>query len=477
MAFDITSKHPVYRRFSPAWELMRTAFDGEDAIKERDTGSTRDKKYLPMKSGHVGISDPYKRETAYEAYKMRAEFPELVAPTVRGAVGVMLDKPPTISLPRALEPLRENATRDGMPLDALHRRVAIETMTMGRYGILPGIADGVPYLAGYNAESIINWDSSGAKADYVVLDETGHERNRDTGEWVEVERFRECFVEGGRFGAREWKKVGKDWVVDEVVEAATPQRRPLDFLPFVFIDTNDLTANPDDVPLYGLAKLAVRIYRLDADYTFALHMTSEPTPVAIGFENGRHEDVPQTLGSSKMWILPPGGDAKYLEFSGPGLEAQRQAIQDTLARAAVFGAQIMTDNGRGAESGDALRLRLGNQTSTLKSIAKTSAAGIERALKNVAIWMGENPDEVVVEPVTDFFEENLSAQELTAVVAGWQAGAYSFPTMFSRLQRGGMFPPDAKAEDELKLIDEDDPGFGSDADALAAMTPPAAPAE
>src|SRR5690606_14162739 len=126
-------------------------------------------------------------------YKSRAEFPDLVALTVRGAVGTILDQAAEIELPSELEPLREKATRDGLTLDALHRRIVTELMTTGRYGVLPGIdAAGGPYLAGYVAESIINWDvDENQHADFVVLDETGLVRNRETNAWDEVEQYRE----------------------------------------------------------------------------------------------------------------------------------------------------------------------------------------------------------------------------------------------------------------------------------------------
>jgi hypothetical protein len=454
MAYDITTRHPHYSGYTSAWALMRDAMAGEDTVKARG------EIYLPMKSGIASMKDTTAQARAYDAYRLRAEFPELLAPTVRGAVGVMLDTPAKIELPTAMDGLRERATRDGLTLDALHRRIAAEVMTVGRYGLLPGISpDGAPYLSGYVAEAILNWDETDSVTDYVVLNESGWERDRTLGGWDFVEKYRECFVEDGRYAAREWDKRSGVLIPSEIVEAATRRREALRFLPFVFIDTNDLTADPDDVPLYGLAKLAVRVYRMDADYTTALHMTSEPTPVAIGFNDpvqaAKDGKAPTTLGSSRLWLLPEGGDAKYLEFSGPGLAAQETAIKAALDRAASFGAQLVGGS-RAAESGEALRLRAASQTATLKTIAMTTAAGLERALRNVATWMGENPDDVIVTPNLDFFEHSLGAQDITAIVAGWQAGAYSWQTTFERMQKGGLIPEGRTAEEELALMDDID---------------------
>ncbi|TDR34676.1 uncharacterized protein DUF4055 [Aquamicrobium defluvii] len=456
MAFDPTSRHPAYEEYLPSWQLMRDAMAGEDDIKKAG------EKYLPMKSGTRAIENPELRAAAYEAYKLRAEFPELLAPTVRGAVGTMLDDPAKIELPAGLEPLREMATRDGLTLDALHRRIITEQMVTGRYGILPGVTkSGSPYLAGYITEAITNWDTDDEqRPDWLMLNETRLVLDRSTGDWSTLEQYRECYVENGRYMARVWTKTGGTWKVDEPVEAANRKRQPLDELPFIFVGTSDLTPDPDDVPLYGLAKLAVRVYRLDADYTFALHMTSEPTPVAIGFDDPKEAvkqgRAPTTLGSSKLWILPAGGDAKYLEFSGPGLAAQEKAIQSSLDRAVIFGANLLADTQRTAESGEAIKLRLGNQTSTLKTVLLTASAGLEKALKNLAVWMGEDPNKVVVTPNVDFFDHTVTAQEIDAIVRGWQAGAYSWRSAFSRLQKGGVIPEDRTPEEELEMIDQDE---------------------
>ncbi|MCB1116082.1 MAG: DUF4055 domain-containing protein, partial [Chlamydiia bacterium] len=168
-------------------------------------------------------------------------------------------------------------------------------------------------------------------------------------------------------------------------------------------------------------------------------------------------------GSSTLWVLPQGGDAKFLEFTGAGIEAQKTAIDDALERAVMFGAQALANTSRAAESGDAIQLRLGNQYSLLHLIAINSAAGLEKALRNIAIWLGEDPEQVKVKPNLEFFDKPLDAQTLTALVQGWQNGAYSYATLFDRLKRGRVVPDDRTEDDERKLI-TDDPLAPSDMD-------------
>lgn len=443
MAFDPTIPNPAYAEYAPSWQLMRDTFAGEDDVKKAG------EKYLPMKSGIAAIQSQQVKQAAYNMYRTRAEVPELVAPTVRGAVGVMLGEPAEIELPAQMEHLRERATLDGLGLEALHRRMAIEVMTTGRYGLLAGIADGVPHLSGYVAESIVSWDGD----DYISLNETGLVRNRDTGDWDEVEKYRVLTLEDGRFVARVWVKGTSGWTVDDEAEAADPRGRALDFIPFVFVGTNDLTPAPDDVPLYGLGKLVIRVYRLDADYVWGLHMTSEPTPWVNGFSDPENQTVPTTIGSAKLWVLPEGAEAGYLEFSGPGLSAQKSAIDDSMDRAAQFGAQVI-QMGASAESGEALKLRAASQTATLTTIAQTTASGLEQALRNIAVWIGANPDDVTVTPNLEFFDRTLTPDEARAIWEGWLAGVYDWRVALDRLKRGNWVDEDAdpdEIEARLKL--------------------------
>ncbi|ASY62510.1 62kDa structural protein [Sinorhizobium sojae CCBAU 05684] len=454
--FDITAKHPSYDAYIDQWRMMRDAVDGEDCVKARDTVGHQ--KYLPMKSAMRAMSDQQAKEAAYKAYKDRAEFPEIVSPTVRGCLGLIHSKPSVYELPSSLKPLLEKATKEGLTLEGLHQRITAELLRVGRYGLLAGVAeDGAFHIAGYTTETVINWDvDETGKLYFLVLDESSQVRNPVTNKWDGREQYRECLVdtERGVFLSREWvaKVVDgkKEWLIGEWVSATIKGKDALPILPFTFIDTMDLTTEPDDIPLYGLAKLAFRAYRLDADYVTALHMTSEPTPWVSGVNK---DAAPITIGASKLWVLEPeGAECGFLEFNGPGIAEQEKAIKNTLERAIIFGAQLFADNKRAAESGEALELRLGTQTSTLTMIAKASAAGLEQTLRQIAVWNSEDPKQVTVKPNLDFIDRQLTPQEIMALVSGWQSGGYSRLTLYENLQRGGVANPERTFEDESELI-------------------------
>lgn len=452
--FDITVTHPDYDAYLSTWQMMRDTVDGEDCVKAK--GET----YLPMKSGMKAITDMALQKAAYDGYKIRAEFPEIVSPTVQGSVGLIHSKPQEIKLPAGMEYLREKATKDGLTLDDLYRRVTTEVMRMGRFGLMPGVKlDGTFHIAGYVTEAIRNWDAPEGPVDFLVLDESGVKRDPATNKWEMEERYRENVLLDGKFFTREWLKEkdkdGKEkWTPQgELLPSLTKSRQPLGEIPFVFIGATDLTPAPDEVPLYGLAKLALRAYRLDADYATALHMTSEPTPYVTGVDA---ESAPKTIGAASLWVLPDvNSKADFLEFTGPGIQAQEKAIENTLMRAIIFGAQLFADTRRAAESGEAKKLRLGNQQASLKSVAMSAAAGLQMVLRYIATWGGFDPMQVEVTPNLDFVDRALAPQEIVNLVAGWQSGAYSKRTLFENLQRGEIINPSKTFEDEEDEIGDD----------------------
>jgi hypothetical protein len=446
---DVKATHPQYDSNLSLWNRMNDAFAGEDAIKAKG------EIYLPMPSGMKVIADKIKQTNAFNAYKALAEFPEIVAPTIRGSAGLIHKEDTNIKLPKALEYLRDKATEDGLTLQLFHQQITLSLLRQGRFVMMPGVSEGGQmYLAGYGAKSCTNWDTN-----WALFDESGSERDQETGKWGEVRKFRECYLnEAGVFTSRLWVKEDHkkdEFIPQEEVLATINGRNGLNVFPVVFAGTFDLSSNVDEVPLSGLASLAIRAYTLDADYRRTLHWTSSPQPVITGVTK---EDAPKTIGGNSLWILPgEGSKAEYLEFSGSGAGAQKEAIKDTLERGVMFGAQLFADNNRAAESGDAISLRLGAQRATLTTISKSSAAALEQLLQYTAIWSGSNPDEVTVEPNTEFVDPELSPQEILALVSGWQSGAYSKLTLFDNLKRGGVIDGERSFEDEEDLILEESP--------------------
>ena len=440
MAVD--SKHPDYVDRLYEWAQMRHTARGEQAVKAEGTI------YLPMPSGFT--TQPDRGVAMYRAYQLRAQFPDILAPTLRGMVGVIHRTEAQIEMPDAMLGIWERATKDGLPLEALHRRITGELLLMGRFSLLVDAdskGSDLPFFAGYTAEALINWSD---ERDLFVLDESGPVR--DGFEWRDERRHRVLRLENGRYVAELYEDGEK---AADPVQPTMRGGGAMDRIPFVVIGSRDLSVKPDEPPLIGVARSSLAMYRLDADYRHQLYMSGQETLVVI---NG---DAPSAVGAGVVMVLKGEDsvrpDAKYVGPAGTGIAAHRVAIQDEREAAVAAGARVFDSVQKAAESGEALRLRYAAQTATLTSIAQASAQGLEKALRHAAVMIGQDPEAVIVKPNLDFIDATMTAAEAEQLVRVWQSGAISYETLYENLQRGEIASPERSFQDERDLIEQEVP--------------------
>lgn len=432
----VETKHPQYAERFNEWSLMRHADRGQSSVHEEGV------RYLPMPSG---FKEHEQRDNLYSAYLARARFPDIIAPILRGMVGLIHRTEAQIEMPKALEPLWEKATSDKLPLEAFHRRVTSEILLMGRYGILTDVPDEstskLPYFAGYQTEGIINWDGAG---NFFVLDETG--LRRDGFEWKEQKKFRELTLDGDRYVQRVYD--GNDLNTSRLI---VPQRRgggAMETIPLVVASPRDLSMTLFEPPLIGIARASLAMYQLDADYRYQLFMSGQETLVITGSD----EDLPKAIGAGVVIGLPMGADAKYVGPSGRTIEAHRVAINDAREDAINAGA-AMFQPGADQESGEAKRLRYASQTASLTTVSQTSAQALEAALRHAAIFLGLDPTDVVVKPNLRFVDTVMSPADAKALMEVWMGGGMSKLSLFENLQRGEIVSAERSFEEEEALIE------------------------
>jgi hypothetical protein len=449
---SLDSVHPDYLSKKDGWTVMRDVYRGEEAVKEKRTT------YLPpskgmlidgMKAGEIGLE-------TYEAYLTRAVFPEYTTDAVQAYIGLLHQKPANIQLPQQMEFMREKATAQGESLLALLRRINEEQLVSGRVGLLLDMPAPVanmstspqPYISMYIAESIRNWDEGKIEEgkpnlNLVVLDESGNRRNSDFG-WEAITKYRvlklgalaENEGEGGGTymnGAFEAAGAGATPVyVESDMTTPVMMGQSLNEIPFVFVNTKDITAEPDSPPLMGLARLCLAIYRGEADYRQNLFMQGQDTFVTIGdFKRPKRDlndisekdDEPIRTGAGSHVSLEQGGDAKYVGVNSQGLPEQRMALAADRNRAETRSGQLIRGKNGDAESGEALKTRVAAQTATLNQIAITGAAALEHMLRMCARWMGLDEKAVTVTPNLEFADFEMTGQNLMALMEARAMGA------------------------------------------------------
>ena len=466
----IKSHHPKYTELLPFWQIANDSYQGETAIKGRG------EIYLPMTSGQIAdgakntTSTPTAGALAYAAYVERSVYPDLYADAVDAAVGIMHREPPTIDLPESMKYMLDDCTLLGDSLESLLRKINANQLIDGRLGLLGDIAikDGKPaaVIVTYNSHSVINWadthaDYESGVVKFVVLDESGDEMTDDFA-WTTVERYRVLALAGpdgevadeGNYASA--VLTSSDDLAGVQLEEPNMGGNRLTKIPFVFVNAKDLSPNPDQPPLDGLARICLAIYRGEADYRQSLFMQGQDTLVRIG---SMDEDEQVRTGAGARIDCQIGGDAKYIGVSSTGLPEQRQSLENLYARAAQKSGQML--NGSDSkESGEALRIRVSAQTATLPQLAKTGAAALQQVLRYLAEWQGANPDEVVVKPNLNFSEADLNGQTLMNIMQAKALGApIAEASIHEWVRDNGLTK--LSYEEELNLIASEDPMPGA----------------
>jgi Domain of unknown function (DUF4055) len=465
MALD--DKNPEYIARLGEWMQMSDTYAGEQAVKKKRST------YLPPTEAMLqdGMSTPQSPGWKdYDAYLMRAVYDDCVRDAVKAMVGIMHMKPADITLTPRLAGMMDRATKQGESLQMLMRKINEAQLVKGRCGLLVDAPTGVdvnkaiPYLSFYEPERIINWDAGRRDEgmndlSLVVLDESGMQREGFT--WV-LERKHRVLTRGSpeslESGWTRPEQNDKFQVCVKVNDLSMPipedfiepqiGGRPLDTIPFVFIGANDLVPEPEVPPLLGLSNIALAIYRGEADYRQTLYYQGQQTLVIIG--SNPEDDSPQLrVGNKGLIQLKVGSEAKYIGVSPAGLGEMRQSLMNDRQKASSFGVAFMDVGNARGESGEALRIRVAARTTTISSVAQAAGAGLQRALKLCARWVGDDEDKVTVTPQTDFADTNVAGAALLAFMQAKQLGLpLSLKSLHRMMKLNDMTEMDFDQENE-----------------------------
>jgi hypothetical protein len=384
----------------------------------------------------------------------------------------MHHKPATIELPAAMEPLICNATNKGESLQMFLRRINEHQLVTGRLGLLADIEDNapvgtMPYIALYKAKDLINWDDTQKniqvreKLNLIILNESRYERHML--EWRFKRRYRALTM--GTIEAEEGPQIYQMAIIGEEknlsfagADLITPSiaGQTLDEIPFVIVNSRDMVTDPDDPPLLGLANLAMVVYRAEADYRQSLFMQGQDTLVIIG---GTDDEV--RAGAGAHINVQQGGDAKYIGTNAKGLKEMREALQNDKKEASESGGKLLDTRQGQAESGEALKIRVGARTASLNQIAMTGAEGLQTILRYMAKWLKLNPEEVIVTPNLDFADAGLEGRTLVDWMTAKSLGLpLSLESIHRKLQEKDY--TEMEFEEEMTLIEAEEPPPGGE---------------
>lgn len=480
----VNTQHAEYAANEANWRLLRDFLQGEDAVKAAAEG------YLPKPAGRP--------QDEFDNYVERATFFDATAKTVTAMVGAMFRKEPTITLPAALEYLKDDADGKGTPLAQVAKKAAGEATGMGRVGLLvdfPSLPvtpksrkeerdlNARAQIYQYTAEEVINWRyrriGSVMQLVLLVLKEA-HETTDPADPFVtnSEDQYRVLRLDDGLLTVELWRErknaeTASEWYVAETAFPRLPGEKPLDFIPFVFLGSQDLTAAVDKSPVLDIARINRAHYRNSADYEDGLFMLGQPTPWITGL-SPQYIDAhggKLIIGSRAAWLLPENAECGLLEMSN-NMEALRDAMAEKKDQMAQLGARLFDGKEGNPESAQASHMRQSGEASTLSSIASNVSRGFKQCLDWCALWMNAADAETDFRTNDDFFAVRLDAATLTSLIGAWQSGAITQSTLLEQLVSGEIIADGtdleaykAELSEEVVLPDaEGDPDEDEDPD-------------
>ena len=435
----IDDRHREYDEHYPDWKMCEDAVKGERAIHEGGT------LYLPKLA-----EEP---DADYAARVKRTPFFNATKQTLTALVGMMFSKPAVFDKPAGLDAYLDDIDMDGTPFDEFAERGGVELMKTGKVGLLvdrpPGIegetvaqaeARGLrPSIKRYDAKTIINWRYARVANRSVLVRAVLCEAHED----YEDKIYRELLLTEVGYIQRLWeidKAIGKEVQIGADI-VPLMNGSPLMFIPFYIIGDGC-------PPLLDLVQMNVHHYQVAADYEGGCHLSGLPTAFIYGHQKpvgGGEKNI--YVGGTTFNILPrPEAKAEFVEVTSE-FKALRQNLQDKQAMMAVLGARMLETQRPGVEAAETAAIHRKGEEAQLSALARELSQGCTKALAAFAAWANVGGD-VSWRLPTDYAILGLSAQELTAVVAGWMQGGYSSRAKFDYLKRRGFYPDEMTFEEE-----------------------------
>lgn len=430
----VSSLHPSYAFRHGQWLKCRDAFEGEDAIK---AGGQR---YLPKLKGQT--------DDDYAAYKRRALFYSITAKSVSALVGMASSKAPKLEYPEAMKPYFEYSRL--IQFQEVYTVVLTEVLLQSRCGILVDmpVNGGFPVPIIYQCEDIINWrEDEVGNLTLVVLREY-YDDYEDDYTTVRRIRYRELRIHPitGEYvqTIHNIETDDEPFIVQPLIHG-----KPLMEIPFVAIHPFGIGFDDVKPLMLDIANVNISHYMSSADLEHGRHFTGLPTPVVIGSSS----DTDLYIGSTKFLILPEkGSDAKYLEFTGQGLQSLEKAMSEKHSLLASLSARLLDNSSRGSEAADAVKLRYMSETASLSTVVQAIDIALNTVYDVISVILRSDPALVKITLDTDFMEVQLSAAEMTALFNGFFQGAVSKETLVYNMRKGRRLDPLRTDSNEISSI-------------------------
>lgn len=421
----MTENHEEYDNALKYWKKIRTFVKGKDEVQL----------YLQdvvTEADHEAMSRNIN-------YKQRAKYINFPQRTLNALVGAVFSKEATMELPIKLEYITLNANGAGKSLEQIAKVCVSNIVQVGRHGLLASynVSKGQAKLTTYTAENILNWSE----------DEDGNLNSVKLR--INDELFKYLIMRDGVYTIE--MRDENDELVEEIVTPTKSDGTTFDYIPFSIIGSKDNSPDVDEEPLYPIVDITQGHYQNSADYEDMLRIL-QPTPWANNIDKQYMEDMYPAgfipFGTGAMIVLPEGSQAGLIQPAENQMISQAMEHKEELL--VMLGARLIQSGGQ-AETAEAVRIKYSAESSILINLVGNVSRAIEQRLEDCAMFMGANPDEVIYQLNREFFDTNLSPQEVSAQILLLDRGVKAMSDVRHTLRQADDIQSDRTDE----MIDED----------------------
>ena len=397
--------------------------------------------------------EPEEPDDAYERRIFHAVLPPFLQRLASQAAGTILRKGIHFEGgdTEFWEGWAKDVTGDGTSLNEFARRLLIDALLYGHSNAVvdfPGdeppanlaeeMADTSrkPYLVMVRAQQVRGWRTSNNMAQgevsqvrYIeqvpVADGTFGEKIVSQVRVLEADKWQVWRREPGSTGpAVGWKLYASG--------TYTPGRVPL-----VTIYSNRLGTMMSRPPLLEVANLNITYCQRFTDYHHAIHVGAQPVLVLKGFDedNGR----PIGLSVNTAVLLPPDGDAMYVEPTSAAYDSQLKCLQTLEEQISNLGISSLAKQNITNAAAEAKRLDRIDSDSIMGVISQNLAGSIQSLVEIAAKYAGREPPEAVTIP-QDYENRLIDGNQVTAYLQLFMQGAIDQETLLQILQEGEVLP-------------------------------------
>jgi hypothetical protein len=439
---DPTERHPEYSKRKPQWVKVRDCIEGEEEIKRKQ------ETYLPRPEGMSG-----QYADAYDAYIERAHFPLICGYALAGSIGIIIAKIPEFNMPKELEYLLENATKDGVSMRQLFLDIITEIFITGRCPVLVDLVESINKFKfiQYKAEDLINWKVESIDTESNLILAVFKEDvpdDYDIFSHTTVELQRVLYInELGQFAVKVYEE--GDEIINESV-VPNYMGNISDQIPVFIAGSISKSYDMQPVPLLATANASIQIYRKEADLSNSEFLSCNPTLIFTGVSNDA--DLPNVVGSSVLISLPNDQSRAFYTITDTAALSHVKGHIDDLYEEAIRHGVAILDTRKGVESAESLRIRQSTQSATIYSIYLSAASVIEEGLKYMAKMMNLNEDDVSVDAPTSLTSNIPDASVIGKVIEGFGANVVPLNVIYRYMINSNLIDQTVSYEDYVESL-------------------------